>query len=301
MNETHLIHYSNRSANMKMLLARMTKILLLLMTLPATLLAVHYTYDANDQLVAVTYAPNQQVVYEYDAAGNLITVRVQSVAKPVITQQPQSLSAAANSTVQLSVIATSHDLISYQWRLNGQPIAGAKASVLSLTNIQPVQAGVYDVVVGNSGGEVTSETALLSVASAGNDFVAWANGQSLPANASGPMDDPDQDGVPNVLEYALATNPLQADRSQAMPQSSLVKIAGEVYLAFTYRQPKPAPMDLRYEVTASPTVFPWSASSSVVPVGSPVDKGDHLEFTVRAAQPVTAGAWGFLRLNLEQK
>lgn len=286
---------------MKTLLALMIKIILLSLALPATLLAVHYTYDANDQLVAVTYAPNQQVVYEYDDAGNLITVRVQSVAKPVIAQQPQSLSAAANSTVQLSVIATSQDLISYQWRFNGQAIANANASVLSLTNVQSAQAGTYDVVVGNLGGEVISEPALVSVGSAGNDFVAWVNGQSLPANANGPMDDPDHDGVPNILEYALATNPLQADRSQAMPQTSLVNVDGEVYLAFTYRQPKPAPADLTYHVTASPTVFPWSASSTVIPVGSPVDKGDHLEFTVRAAQPVTAGAWGFLRLNLEQK
>ena len=286
---------------MKTLLAPITKIILLLLAVPATLLAARYTYDANDQLVAVTYAPDQQVAYEYDEAGNLITVRVQAVAKPVIVQQPKSLSVAANSTAQLSVIATSLDLTSYQWRFNGQPITGARAAVLSLTNVQPAQAGAYDVVVGNSGGETTSETALLAVASSGNDFAAWANTHSLPAEASGPMDDPDHDGVPNLLEYALATSPLQADRSQAMPRTSLAKVDGQIYLAFTYRQPKPAPADLTYQVAASPTVFPWRVSAAVIPVGSPVDKGDHLEFTVRAAQPVTAGAWGFLRLNLERK
>ena len=286
---------------MKTLLAPITKIILLLMAWPATLPAAHYAYDANDQLVAVTYAPSQQVVYEFDEAGNLITVRVQAVAKPVIAQQPQSLSAAANSTVQLSVSATSPDLLSYQWRFNGQPIVGANAAVLSLTNIQPAQAGAYDVVVGNLGGEATSETALLAVAPSGDDFAAWLNHYALPAEASGLMDDPDHDGVPNLLEYALATNPLRADRARAMPKTSLLRLDGMLYLAFTYRQPKPAPADLTYQVTASPTAFPWRASATVVPVGSPVDLGDHLEFTVRAARPVTAGTRGFLRLNLERK
>ena len=151
------------------------------------------------------------------------------------------------------------------------------------------------------GGELISEPALVSVESAGNDFTSWINTHSLPPDARGPMDDPDHDGVPNILEYALATDPLQADRQQAMPKPILVRIDGKIHLACTYRQPKPTPADLTYQVTESPTIFPWTASTTVIPMGSPVDKGDHLEYTVRAAQPVTASVMGFLRLNVEKK
>ena len=51
----------------------------------------------------------------------------------------------------------------YQWQFNGTNLAGATGPVLTLTNVQPDQAGLYSVIVSNSWGG-TSASALLSVA-----------------------------------------------------------------------------------------------------------------------------------------
>jgi hypothetical protein len=82
---------------------------------------------------------------------------------PAITAQPtasQSVNAGANVT--LSVTATSAG--SYQWRQNGNAVAGATNATLSLSNIGTTQEGNYTVVVTNSLGSVTSSTASVSVA-----------------------------------------------------------------------------------------------------------------------------------------
>src|SRR5581483_3883475 len=53
--------------------------------------------------------------------------------------------------------------LSYLWTFGGNPLAGATVSSLSLTNVQPNQAGNYAVVVTNSVGSVTSTVATLTV------------------------------------------------------------------------------------------------------------------------------------------
>jgi pimeloyl-ACP methyl ester carboxylesterase len=51
--------------------------------------------------------------------------------------------------------------LEYQWQFNGNPRAGATAATLSLTNVQPVNAGDYWAVVTNSFGSATSAAAQL--------------------------------------------------------------------------------------------------------------------------------------------
>jgi len=53
--------------------------------------------------------------------------------------------------------------VSYQWQINGTNILNATNAVLTLTNIQPSNAGLYSVVVSNAAGFVTSSNALLTV------------------------------------------------------------------------------------------------------------------------------------------
>ena len=90
-------------------------------------------------------------------------------AAPVIVSQPQpsTINAQAGSNVTLSVGATGNEL-SFQWRRNGQPITGnptATTATLQLTNVQAADSGVYDVVVTNPGGSVTSDPVTLNVGS----------------------------------------------------------------------------------------------------------------------------------------
>lgn len=134
--------------------------------------------------------------------------------------------------------------------------------------------------------------------SGGLTFETWAAAQALPPNAAGPNDDPDQDQLNNFTEYALALNPKVADRQLGAPRAGLTSVLGTGYLTLTYRRPKPEPTDVRYRVTASIGVRPWAAATGVATVGSPVDKGNYVEITVRSTEPLSSHAHGFLRLGI---
>lgn len=134
----------------------------------------------------------------------------------------------------------------------------------------------------------------------GLDFATWAATQNLPPNAAGPGDDADQDGLNNFAEYAFATNPRVPDRALAVPKAGVAALTGQNYLTLTYRRSKVELTDAHYRVTASGGVVPWAGSTAVTQVGSPADKGDYLEVTVRATQPLNAAAQGFLKLEISR-
>ncbi|HOX56136.1 MAG TPA: immunoglobulin domain-containing protein [Candidatus Paceibacterota bacterium] len=82
---------------------------------------------------------------------------------PSITAQPQGQTVVAGASPTFSVTAAGTIPLSYQWRLNGAPIAGATGSSYTRSNAQPTDAGSYSVVVTNAAGTVTSDDALLIV------------------------------------------------------------------------------------------------------------------------------------------
>jgi len=49
-------------------------------------------------------------------------------------------------------------------------------------------------------------------------FSAWATGFSFPANMSGALSDPDNDGITNLLEFFHGTHPLQKDAHNPSPK-----------------------------------------------------------------------------------
>jgi pectate lyase len=66
---------------------------------------------------------------------------------------------AAGTSVSFSTIATA-PLLQYLWLLNGNPIAGATTSALSIPNAQAANAGTYTVIVANPAGSVSSSATL---------------------------------------------------------------------------------------------------------------------------------------------
>jgi len=85
-----------------------------------------------------------------------------------ITRQPADLTAPVNATVQLSVAAKGQsavgDHVQYQWRKNGQDIAGANSPVLELSGYTLDDNGaIYTVVCSVPGSEVVSAEAKLNV------------------------------------------------------------------------------------------------------------------------------------------
>lgn len=85
------------------------------------------------------------------------------VPPPTIVAQPTNATLSQSETVTFRVTATGAAPLSYQWYFGGSRLAGATASSHTLTNVQPGQAGDYQVVVTNVAGAVTSAPARLEV------------------------------------------------------------------------------------------------------------------------------------------
>jgi hypothetical protein len=66
-----------------------------------------------------------------------------------------------NTTLTVQVDGTGP--FTYQWRKGGVDIPGATTRPLHLTNVQPADAGDYDVVITNAAGSVTSNVATVTV------------------------------------------------------------------------------------------------------------------------------------------
>ncbi|HWN94676.1 MAG TPA: immunoglobulin domain-containing protein, partial [Methylomirabilota bacterium] len=83
---------------------------------------------------------------------------------PVITVHPQPATAIRDQGTNFSVTAGGGTPpFGYQWRFNGANLPGATNSVLTLSNIQASQGGVYSVLVFNTAGTVVSSNATLTV------------------------------------------------------------------------------------------------------------------------------------------
>ncbi len=84
-------------------------------------------------------------------------------AAPYIATQPSGASVPVGSSMTLAVSARGSLPLSYQWRFNGQSIAGATDATLALHNLNRNQTGYYDVAVSNAFGGIISAKALLNV------------------------------------------------------------------------------------------------------------------------------------------
>lgn len=103
------------------------------------------------------------------SAPFLVAVTVQSPedSEPLIHTQPQYLSVHPGDSASFQAGATSKHPLSYQWLFNGEKIAGATGSVLTLNSAGSEHAGEYSVLIQPDSSEsvlaVTSEKAALTV------------------------------------------------------------------------------------------------------------------------------------------
>ena len=81
---------------------------------------------------------------------------------PTITSHPTNKAVVAYMTATFTVGAGGPNL-SYQWLFNGGILSGATNPTLTLSNVQPDQAGQYQAVVLNPSGSVASSNATLTV------------------------------------------------------------------------------------------------------------------------------------------
>ena len=82
---------------------------------------------------------------------------------PTVGQQPVSTTVLIGQNATFSVFPNGPAPFTYQWRFNGANIAGATGASYTKANAQLTDAGNYSCVIANSGGNVTSANATLTV------------------------------------------------------------------------------------------------------------------------------------------
>jgi hypothetical protein len=93
---------------------------------------------------------------------------------PVITSQPRPQVGYWGKSATFSVRAVGGPPLHYQWLKEGNPIAGATASSLVLTDLELTDAGNYSVVVTNGWGSTTSSNAYLTMNPAGVSLALYS-------------------------------------------------------------------------------------------------------------------------------
>jgi len=101
--------------------------------------------------------------FAVETANGGLDLVLRLVQAPLIVTGPTGQTANQGDNVTLTVTASGTPPLSYQWRKEGINLGGETATTLALNNIQPSQAGNYDVVVSNAGAAVTSAVAVVTV------------------------------------------------------------------------------------------------------------------------------------------
>ncbi len=160
----------------------------------------------------------------------------------------------------------------------------------SLTNVSPTAIALLPIGFPGKGVwsvSVTGNTLALNYAP--DRFAGWSTGISWGSKDSSPTADPDRDGISNLLEYALNSDPLGTLAGTSITHG-LSANAKRVTVTFN-RIADPA---LTYEVLASGNMSTWSviwSSTGAANVAGPVTVTDIVDM------PTTSGRFLRLRVN----
>jgi hypothetical protein len=136
-------------------------------------------------------------------------------------------------------------------------------------------------------------------------FTAWQSSHfAIDDPNNGPLMDPDGDGLVNLAEMGLGTDPKFPNPASAQPsvQFALINPGGgaQTYLIFTCRTVKATEELFWTAQTTSDPSAGWSSSpADIVPYGATVDNADGTETrTYRTLQPVSNDANRYFRAQV---
>jgi predicted extracellular nuclease len=122
---------------------------------------IYYDYNTENKSVG-QLAINVGTPYRY-SDHDPVVVGLDLTSPAMIVASPVSQTTTTGGSVTFSVTATGTPAPTYQWRKDGEPIAGATSATYTIAYPLAGDAGSYDVVVTNSTGSVTSAAATLVV------------------------------------------------------------------------------------------------------------------------------------------
>ena len=204
-----------------------------------------------------------------------------------------SLFAAAPLTLAWNTNPES-DIAGYRVRYgttSGTYTVTKEAGNSTTTTIPDLVPGVrYFITVSafnNAGLESTASAEITTVYEPDSDSDglpdSWETAHGIAGNptAGGSTGDPDQDGIPNLVEYALNLNPVLPQGTSPTPNTIQVNPAdGKRYLTLTYHRRINAP-GFVYTVEATSNFVQWSsAPTQVEQVGTPIMDANGITETV---------------------
>ncbi len=145
-----------------------------------------FTVSSGTQVLKWTYSKNSSKTGGLDRAwlDQVLYIPNNVPTIPTIAVQPSDTNAQSETEVTFNVGANGSPTLRYQWQRNGINltnnssfgISGATAATLTLSKVQPAQAGLYSAIVTNGAGSITSSNAVLTVA----PFISLANALESP-------------------------------------------------------------------------------------------------------------------------
>ena len=263
--------------------------------------------------------------------GELAYVEVSADGEHFVRFAPQSLTSSAagpygsvDATKVLNLAGKHVNAYGDSW---GTPFDLADVGLAEATHIRLVDVPgdgsfpddedrpIYDAwkTFASGGFDLDAVGAISSMMTFGD----WPQLDRLDAGVRGAGDDPDGDGVPNLLEYAFARLPWQVDSAEGLPTFRLVADGGGVFPEFEFTRDERL-SDLVYEVQVSSTLAAngWTAIARSVAGAPVVAVGGHApaisevsassissvgvirRVTLRDSTPVAPGSKRFYRVEV---
>jgi hypothetical protein len=218
---------------------------------PTLLIASVKASDAGPYTVTVTNSVGTVV----SAPASLEILAL--VVPPAVTSQPYKSTATVGSAASFTVGASGTGPISYQWMLDGAPIAGATSATLFLPSVQTGDAGTYSVVVSSPTGSATSMGAVLTVSQVA--FAPIFQYQPSPTSVT-------VGGTATLLVGVVGSPPITYQWSK-----DGAAIAGATRANLTFTNAAPSDAGVYSVVITDPagSVTTSGATLSVVPAGGP--------------------------------
>lgn len=215
---------------------------------------------------------------------------------PTIFGSPENVSIASGTSTTLKVIANGQGTVSYQWYGgNSGDTSNPISAATSATYTTPALSSTtnYWVRVSDTNGSTDSQTAMVTVAGS-SGYATWSTSKGLAGGDALGDSDPDHDGVANLIEYLLDTDPASA---AALPIT--VSHNGSDQLVVDIISTRQSlPVELTLTLQGSDTLGSWSTVAHSYTSVDNLDGTWTHRFT--QTQPTTGSGKPFIRLHVAQ-
>ena len=208
-----------------------------------------------------------------------------------IVSQSADTTVFAGDTLRLRVAAVGDGSLTYFWSKDGGPVPGGNSFELVIPNVDGSAEGTYSVRVTDSSGFVDSADINVTVVGVVQNLTQWLGNKGLTMGVNdGPGQDPDNDRIPTIAEFAFGSHPNNPG-SGNRPFAAQVQVQGTFYPAVCYiRNPYATGVSINVSVSVD-LGLGFSAGSTTTTV---TPFGNGLEMvTVRANVSVNGGNYFF--------